>query len=145
MSRADDQRPSCSRGDEAATHHGQRGEASRICSGTNAALNLRGALLDMIYQAKAGRQFRAPSAAVYARSPNPKRVAYSAWGSFRGDTALNFHHIEKAPDPRRGAADCGEYRQAAGAIAQYKKAPTQTTGPSDYQQKINVRFQLLVP
>jgi NAD(P)-dependent dehydrogenase (short-subunit alcohol dehydrogenase family) len=40
---------------------GQRGEASRICSGTNAALNLRGALLDMIYQAKAGRQFIAPS------------------------------------------------------------------------------------
>jgi hypothetical protein len=46
--------------------------------------------------------------------------------------------------PRRRSADCGEYRQAAGAIAQYKKAPTQTTGPSDYQQKINVRFQLLV-
>ena len=34
--------------------------SSRICSGTNAALNLRGALLDIIYQAKAGRQFRAP-------------------------------------------------------------------------------------
>jgi hypothetical protein len=29
----------------------------RICSSNNAALNLRGALLDTIYQAKAGRQF----------------------------------------------------------------------------------------
>jgi hypothetical protein len=46
---------------------------------------------------------------------------------------------------RRGGADCEQHRQAAGAIAQYKKAPTQTTGPSDYQQKINFRFQLLVP
>jgi hypothetical protein len=34
-----------------------------FCSGTNAALNLRGALLDMVYQAKAGRQFRAPQPA----------------------------------------------------------------------------------
>jgi hypothetical protein len=40
---------------------------------------------------------------------------------------------------RRGAADRGEYRQAAArAIAQIKKAPTQTLGPSDYQQKITL-------
>jgi hypothetical protein len=44
-----------------------------------------------------------------------------------------------------GAKDRGEYRQAAGAIAQIKKAPTQTPGPSDYQQKItlkNIRFRV---
>jgi hypothetical protein len=56
-----------------ATHHGQRGEVSRICSGTNAALNLRGALLDMIYQAKAGRQFQPPSP-----PPRPKALTPSA-------------------------------------------------------------------
>jgi hypothetical protein len=33
-----------------------------------------------------------------------------------------------------GAADCGEHCEVAGAFAQIKKAPTQTTGPSDYQQ-----------
>jgi VIT1/CCC1 family predicted Fe2+/Mn2+ transporter len=33
----------------------------------------------------------------------------------------------------------GEHRQAAGAFAQLKKAPTQTTGPSDYQQKITLK------
>jgi hypothetical protein len=33
-----------------------------------------------------------------------------------------------------GAADRGEHCEVAGAFAQIKKAPTQTTGPSDYQQ-----------
>jgi hypothetical protein len=32
-----------------------------------------------------------------------------------------------------------EHREAAGAFAQIKKAPTQTTGPSDYRQKITLK------
>jgi hypothetical protein len=58
-----------------------------------------------------------------------------------GDVLIVARNVLMGGPTRRDS----EYRQAAGAIAQYKKAPTQTTGPSDYQQKINVRFQLLVP
>jgi hypothetical protein len=40
---------------------------------------------------------------------------------------------------REAAAHRREHPQVAGAFAQIKKAPTQTTGPSDYQQKITLK------
>jgi hypothetical protein len=58
------------------------------------------------------------------------------------DTSIRLFLVEQPPShfhQRRGAADRGEYRQAAGAFAQIKKAPTLTPGPSDYQQKISLK------
>jgi len=47
--------------------------------------------------------------------------------------------MAKLAHQRRGAADRGQYCEAAGTGAQLKKAPTQIPGPSDYQQKITLK------
>ena len=77
----------------------------RICSSTNAALKSARRIIKYDLSGQGRAAIPAPQPAAQARSPNSKRVAYSAWGSFLATLPLNFHHIEKAPDERRGAAD----------------------------------------